>query len=106
MEEAANKVDLSLWMLDENELMISSNSDQLHKNAYRNNSSLTVSQKKEIIDVIKQHKSKSSPGHNDSLYKTGEKYNFTHHRPISLLPQFSKILEKPFNHGSNDSTDK
>lgn len=30
------------------------------------------------------------------LYKTGEKNLFTNYRPISLLPQFSKILEKLF----------
>ena len=28
------------------------------------------------------------------LYKAGEKYLFTNYRPVSLLPQFSKILEK------------
>lgn len=31
------------------------------------------------------------------LYKTGDKHNFTNYRPVSLLPQFSKILEKLFN---------
>ena len=30
------------------------------------------------------------------LYKTGDKYHFTIYRPVSLLPQFSKILEKLF----------
>uniref|UniRef100_A0A3Q2ZQH6 Reverse transcriptase domain-containing protein n=1 Tax=Kryptolebias marmoratus TaxID=37003 RepID=A0A3Q2ZQH6_KRYMA len=30
------------------------------------------------------------------LYKSGEKCMFTNYRPISLLPQFSKILEKLF----------
>ena len=30
------------------------------------------------------------------LYKSGEKHLFTNCRPISLLPQFSKILEKLF----------
>ena len=28
------------------------------------------------------------------LYKAGEKNLFTNYRPVSLLPQFSKILEK------------
>uniref|UniRef100_A0A3Q3LLQ2 Reverse transcriptase domain-containing protein n=1 Tax=Labrus bergylta TaxID=56723 RepID=A0A3Q3LLQ2_9LABR len=30
------------------------------------------------------------------LYKTGDKHHFTNYRPVSLLPQFSKILEKLF----------
>ena len=30
------------------------------------------------------------------LFKTGEKSNFTNYRPVSLLPQFSKMLEKLF----------
>uniref|UniRef100_A0A669B1C7 Reverse transcriptase domain-containing protein n=1 Tax=Oreochromis niloticus TaxID=8128 RepID=A0A669B1C7_ORENI len=31
------------------------------------------------------------------LYKSNDKHSFTNYRPISLLPQFSKILEKLFN---------
>ena len=31
------------------------------------------------------------------LYKNGSKHLFTNYRPVSLLPQFSKILEKLFN---------
>ena len=31
-----------------------------------------------------------------SVYKNGAKNEFNNHRPISLLPQFSKILEKLF----------
>lgn len=31
------------------------------------------------------------------VYKTGNKHHFTNYRPISLLPQFSKILEQVFN---------
>uniref|UniRef100_A0A3Q3EDH9 Reverse transcriptase domain-containing protein n=1 Tax=Labrus bergylta TaxID=56723 RepID=A0A3Q3EDH9_9LABR len=30
------------------------------------------------------------------LYKTGDKHHFTNYRPVSLLPQFSKILKKLF----------
>ena len=31
------------------------------------------------------------------LFKSGENDTFTNYRPVSLLPQFSKILEKLFN---------
>lgn len=30
------------------------------------------------------------------IFKSGNKHLFVNYRPISLLPQFSKILEKPF----------
>ena len=30
------------------------------------------------------------------LYKTGDKHHYTNYRPVSLLSQFSKILEKVF----------
>lgn len=30
------------------------------------------------------------------VYKTGDKHNFKNYRPVLLLSQFSRILEKPF----------
>ena len=30
------------------------------------------------------------------IFKSGDKNTFTNYRPVSLLPQFSKILEKLF----------
>ena len=39
------------------------------------------------------------------LYKTGKK-RFTNYRPISLLPQFSKILEKLYNNRLDMFIDK
>lgn len=40
------------------------------------------------------------------LYKNDNKHNLTNYRPISLLPQFSKILEKLFNSRSEKFIDK
>lgn len=40
------------------------------------------------------------------LYKNGNKHIFTNYRPVSLLPQFSKILEKLFNNRLEKFTDK
>ncbi len=40
------------------------------------------------------------------LYKTGNKKHFTDHRPVSLLPQFSKILENPYNNQLDKFLDK
>ena len=30
------------------------------------------------------------------LFKAGDNANFTNYRPVALLPQFSKVLEKLF----------
>lgn len=40
------------------------------------------------------------------LYKTGNKHHFTNYRPVSLIPQFSKILEKVFNNRFNSFLEK
>ena len=40
------------------------------------------------------------------LYKSGEKNVFTNYRPVSLLPQFSKILEKLFNNRLDNFVEK
>ena len=40
------------------------------------------------------------------LYKTGDRHHFTNYRPVSLLPQFSKILEKIFNNRLDKFMDK
>uniref|UniRef100_A0A3Q3KL62 Reverse transcriptase domain-containing protein n=1 Tax=Monopterus albus TaxID=43700 RepID=A0A3Q3KL62_MONAL len=40
------------------------------------------------------------------LYKSGDKHNLTNYRPISLLSQFSKILEKLFNNRLDTFIDK
>ena len=40
------------------------------------------------------------------LYKTGNKHQFTNYRPVSLLSQFSKILEKPFHNRLHKFIDK
>ena len=40
------------------------------------------------------------------LFKSGNKHHFTNNRPVSLLPQFSKILEKLFNNRLDKFIDK
>ena len=40
------------------------------------------------------------------LFKNGDKHEFTNYRPVSLLPQFSKILEKVFASRLNKFIDK
>ena len=40
------------------------------------------------------------------LFKAGDDQNFTNYRPISLLPQFSKILENIFNNRIMDFLNK
>jgi hypothetical protein len=105
---------------------------------YRNSSSifLRAVDREEIIDIVRQCKSKSSLDCNNidmiivkniieeivepltyifnlsfqsgkfpnkmkiakiiPLYKDGDRHNFTNYRPVSILPQFSKVLEKLF----------
>ncbi len=41
-----------------------------------------------------------------TIYKSGDAQNFTNYRPVSLLSQFSKILEKLFNNRLMDFIDK
>ena len=40
------------------------------------------------------------------LFKSGDKHVFNNHRPVSLLPQFSNILEKLFNNRLDSFIDK
>lgn len=40
------------------------------------------------------------------LYKSGDKHIFTNYRPVSLLPQFSKILEKIVDNRLNSFIEK
>lgn len=40
------------------------------------------------------------------IYKNGDRHLFTNYRPISLLPQFSKILEKLFVHRLDNFIEK
>lgn len=40
------------------------------------------------------------------FYKAGNEHHFTNYRPFSLLPQFSKILKKPFNTRVDNFIDK
>ena len=40
------------------------------------------------------------------LYKTGNHNVFTNYRPVSLLPQFSKILDKSFSEKRDDFIEK
>ena len=66
----------------------------------------------EVTNIVKSCKNKKSIGYDNvdmvivkkvisnivtPVYKAGEKIFFTNYRPVSLLPQFSKILEKIFN---------
>ena len=40
------------------------------------------------------------------LYKAGDKNVFTNYRPVSILPHFSKILEKVFNNRLDNFLEK
>ena len=40
------------------------------------------------------------------LYKAGDKNVFTNYRPVSILSQFSKILEKVFNNRLDNFLEK
>lgn len=40
------------------------------------------------------------------VYKSRDKHQFTNYRPVSLLPQFSKILERGFNNRLDKFIDK
>ena len=40
------------------------------------------------------------------LFKSGDKDSFNNYRPVSLLPQFSKILEKLFDNRMQEFIDK
>ncbi len=40
------------------------------------------------------------------LYRSGSNHHFTNYRPVSLLPQFSKILKKLFNNHLEKFIDK
>lgn len=40
------------------------------------------------------------------LYKSGDTHHFTNYRPVSLCPQFSKILEKIFSNRLDKFIDK
>ena len=40
------------------------------------------------------------------LYKAGDKNVFTNYRPVSILPQFSKVLQKVFNNRLDNFLEK
>lgn len=41
-----------------------------------------------------------------ALFKAGDKHGFNDYRPVSLLPQFSKVLEKLFGQKLDNFTEK